>query len=101
MTHFFRARGFIFPQKPSLDLAGSGCPVAYVEESAAAPEVLAGVEAGAAGVALVCGAPFAAGASCAIAGTPKLAASKIAAIDPGVAVHLFTLVPLSAHNKIR
>jgi hypothetical protein len=68
-----------------------------VEESVAAPEVLAGVEAGAVWVALVCGAPFAAGASCAIAGTPKLAASKIAAIEPGVAVHLFTLIPLSAH----
>jgi hypothetical protein len=58
-----------------------------VEESVAAPEVLAGV----AGLALVCGAPFAAGASCAIAGTPKLAANKIAAIDPGVAVLLFNL----------
>jgi hypothetical protein len=36
-------------------------------------------------VALVCGAPLsAAGVFCAIAGTPKLAANKIAAIDPGV-----------------
>ena len=67
----------------------------------AAADVLAGVElAGAGVVALVCGAPSAAGGFCAIAGTPKLAASKIAAIDPGVAVHLFTLVPLSAHYKI-
>jgi hypothetical protein len=60
----------------------------------AAPEVLAGVElAGAGVVALVCGAPSAAGAFCAITGTPKLAASKIAAIDPGVGVPLFTLIP--------
>jgi hypothetical protein len=50
-------------------------------------------EAGAAVGALVCGAPLAAGAVCAIPGTPKLAASNIAAIDPGVAILLFTLVP--------
>jgi hypothetical protein len=63
--------------------------VAYVEESVAAPEVL---ELAGAGVALVCGAPLsAAGVLCAIAGTPKLAANNIAAIDPGVAVPLFTL----------
>ena len=44
--------------------------------------------------ALVCEAPLAAaGEACAIAGTPKLAASKIAAIEPGVTVLLFTLVP--------
>src|ERR1700742_1655070 len=62
-----------------------------VVESVAAPEVLAGVELAGAGVALVCGAPLsAAGAFCAIAGTPKLAANNIAAIDPGVAVPLFT-----------
>jgi hypothetical protein len=66
--------------------------VAYVEESLAAPEVLAGVELAGAGVALVCEAPLsAAGAFCAIAGMPKLAANRIAAIDPGVAVPLFTL----------
>jgi len=54
--------------------------------------VLAGVELAGAGVALVCGAPLsAAGVFCAIAGTPKLAANNIAAIDPGVAVPLFTL----------
>jgi len=63
--------------------------------------VLAGVELAGAGVALVCGAPLsAAGAVCAIAGTPKLAANKIAAIDPGVAVPLFTLSLLSAQNEI-
>ena len=79
------------PQKPSLDLVGSGWPVAYVEESLALPEVLA--EAGA-GLALVCGAPLAAaGAVCAIAGTPNVAASRMAVIDPGIAVLLFTLVP--------
>ena len=54
--------------------------------------MLAGVELAGAGVALVCGAPLsAAGAVCAITGTPKLAANNIAAIDPGVAVPLFTL----------
>jgi hypothetical protein len=68
-----------------------------VEESLALPDVLA--DAGAAVGALVCGAPLAAaGAVWAIAGAPKLAASKIAAIDPGVAVTLFTHVLLSAQN---
>jgi hypothetical protein len=62
-----------------------------VEESLALPDVLA--DAGAAVGALVCEAPLAAaGVVCAIAGAPKLAASKIAAMDPGVAVTLFTLV---------
>jgi hypothetical protein len=61
-----------------------------VEESLALPEVLA--VAGAAVGALVCGAPLAVGEVCAITGAPKLAASKIAAIDPGVTVALFTLV---------
>ena len=52
--------------------------------------------------ALVCGALLAAaGVACAKAGTPRLAASKIAAIEPGVAVLLFTLVPFSAQNCIR
>jgi hypothetical protein len=60
--------------------------VAYEEESLALGEVLAGL-------ALVCGAPLAAGVFCAIAGIPMLAANKIAAIDPGVAVLLFTSVP--------
>jgi hypothetical protein len=67
-----------------------------VEESVAAPEVLAGVALAGAG-ALVCGA-LVAGASCAIAGTPRLAASKIAAMDPGVTVLLFTLSLLSAQK---
>jgi hypothetical protein len=66
-------------------------------ESLALPEVLA--EAGAAVGALVCGAPLAAGAVCAIPGAPKLAANKIAAIDPGVPVPLFTLVPFSARRR--
>ncbi len=65
-------------------------------ESLALPEVLA--EAGAAVGALVCGAPLPAGAVCAITGAPKLAASKIAAMDPGVIVPLFTLVPFSAQK---
>jgi hypothetical protein len=60
--------------------------------------VLAGVAAGAG--ALVCGA-LVAGADCAIAGAPKLAASKIAAIDPGVTVLLFTLSLLSAQNSTK
>jgi hypothetical protein len=43
-------------------------------------------------VALVCGAPLsAAGVLCAIAGTPKLAANKIAAIDPGVPIPFVTI----------
>jgi hypothetical protein len=63
--------------------------------------VLAGVElAGAVVGALVCEAPSAAGEFCAIAGTPKLAANKIAAIDPGVPVLLFTLIPFSARNSV-
>jgi hypothetical protein len=63
-----------------------------VEESLAAPDVLA--EAGGAGLALVCEAPLAAaGEFCAITGTPNAAASRMAVIDPGVAMLLFTLVP--------
>jgi hypothetical protein len=73
--------------------------VAYVEESLAAPDVLA--EAGIAVGALVCGAPLvAAGAVCAIPGAPKLAASNIAAIDPGVAKLLFTLVPFRPFKSL-
>jgi hypothetical protein len=99
LTHFFRAKGFILPQKPSFDFVGNGWPVAYVEESLALPEVLA--EAGAAVGALVCGAPLAAaGALCAITGRPRLAASNIVAIDPGVTVLFITLVPLSARSSL-
>ncbi len=64
----------------------------------ALPDVLA--EAGVDGLALVCGALLAAGAFCAIRGTPKLAANKIAAMDPGVTVLLFTLVPFRPKTKI-
>lgn len=69
-----------------------------MEESLALPEVLA--EAGAAGLALVCEAPFAAGGEFwAIAGTPSVAASKMAVIDPGVAMLLFTLVPFGPKTE--
>jgi len=69
----------------------------------AAPEVLA--EAGAlvcAGApALVCEAPLAAaGEFCAPTGPPNEAASRMAVIDPVVAMLLFTLVPL-ADNSIK
>ena len=53
-----------------------------------------------AGLALVCGAPPAAGVFCAIAGSPMLAASKIAAMDPGVAVVLVTSVPFGPVNSL-
>jgi hypothetical protein len=59
-------------------------------ESVALPEVLAAVAG--AGEVLVCEALLA-GEFCATAETPKLAASRIAAIDPWVTVLLFTLVP--------
>jgi hypothetical protein len=90
-----RAIGFTFPQKPSFDLVGRGCPVAYVVESLGFAEVLE-----VAGVALVCGAPFVvADGLCAIAGMPKLAASRIAEIEPGLATLLFTLSPFCRPNN--
>jgi hypothetical protein len=66
-------------------------------ESLALPDVLA--EAGVVGLALVCEALLAAGVFCAITGAPKLAANKIAAIDPGITVLLFTLVPFRPKTK--
>jgi hypothetical protein len=46
-------------------------------------------------LALVCEAPLDAGLLCAHTGELKLAASKIAAIDPGAANCFVTLIPVS------
>jgi hypothetical protein len=79
------------PQKPSVDLAGRGFPVAYVDASAALPEVLE-VDGDVAWGAVLAGvASFDAGVLCAIAGNPNADAKMIAAMLPGVAMVLSTI----------
>jgi hypothetical protein len=63
---------------------------------------VAGVLVCPAGLALVCGAPLSvAGEFCAIADIPKLAASRIAEIEPGVGTLLFTLSPFLVGPKAK